>query len=193
MLLSENALKVCSWAFRTFKAESTTSFPHCLGNNSPPRIFNECSYLWCLCVQMSRFLDMAEFGEAAHYLRLTNLEQLAAKAQAFDGPCFLFIFLCTRGGKYRQSVLKYKKRYWCKKTTPVKVKVVIQLLCLSTAALRCSCPSWVPSSTLRLYSLCCFYTRRYEGGIQWLNLSIITQLPINLCYTTAVHQSHTVL
>ncbi|XP_063319777.1 myosin-7B-like [Pelmatolapia mariae] len=34
---------------------------------------------------MSRFLDMAEFGEAAHYLRLTNLEQLAAKAQAFDG------------------------------------------------------------------------------------------------------------
>ncbi|CAJ1085610.1 myosin-7B-like [Xyrichtys novacula] len=34
---------------------------------------------------MSRFLDMKEFGEAAHYLRLTNLEQLAAKAQAFDG------------------------------------------------------------------------------------------------------------
>lgn len=35
--------------------------------------------------QMSRFLDMLEFGEAGHYLRLTNLEQLAAKAQAFDG------------------------------------------------------------------------------------------------------------
>ncbi|XP_040904980.1 myosin-7B-like [Toxotes jaculatrix] len=34
---------------------------------------------------MSRFLDMREFGEAGHYLRLTNLEQLAAKAQAFDG------------------------------------------------------------------------------------------------------------
>ncbi|XP_008301730.1 myosin-7B-like [Stegastes partitus] len=34
---------------------------------------------------MSRFLDMTEFGEAARYLRLTNLEQLAAKAQAFDG------------------------------------------------------------------------------------------------------------
>ncbi|XP_035770463.1 myosin-6-like [Neolamprologus brichardi] len=34
---------------------------------------------------MSRFLDMAEFGEAARYLRLTNLEQLAAKAHAFDG------------------------------------------------------------------------------------------------------------
>uniref|UniRef100_A0A3B4VMY1 Myosin-7B-like n=1 Tax=Seriola dumerili TaxID=41447 RepID=A0A3B4VMY1_SERDU len=34
---------------------------------------------------MSRFLDMAEFGEAGSYLRLTNLEQLAAKAQAFDG------------------------------------------------------------------------------------------------------------
>ncbi|KAK2898151.1 myosin-7B-like [Channa argus] len=34
---------------------------------------------------MSRFLDMAELGEAARYLRLTNLEQLAAKAQAFDG------------------------------------------------------------------------------------------------------------
>ncbi|XP_078025810.1 myosin-7-like [Epinephelus lanceolatus] len=34
---------------------------------------------------MSRFLDMAEFGEAARYLRLTNLEQLAAKALAFDG------------------------------------------------------------------------------------------------------------
>uniref|UniRef100_A0A8C4ICR2 Myosin-7B n=1 Tax=Dicentrarchus labrax TaxID=13489 RepID=A0A8C4ICR2_DICLA len=34
---------------------------------------------------MSRFLDMTEFGEAGHYLRLTNLEQLAAKAQAFDG------------------------------------------------------------------------------------------------------------
>uniref|UniRef100_A0A4W6CIH1 Myosin, heavy chain 7B, cardiac muscle, beta a n=1 Tax=Lates calcarifer TaxID=8187 RepID=A0A4W6CIH1_LATCA len=34
---------------------------------------------------MSRFMDMTEFGEAGHYLRLTNLEQLAAKAQAFDG------------------------------------------------------------------------------------------------------------
>ncbi|XP_060890208.1 myosin-7B-like [Labrus mixtus] len=34
---------------------------------------------------MSRFLDMAEFGEAGRYLRLTNLEQLAARAQAFDG------------------------------------------------------------------------------------------------------------
>ncbi|XP_015824331.3 myosin-7B [Nothobranchius furzeri] len=34
---------------------------------------------------MSRFLDMDEFGEAARFLRLTNLEQLAAKAQAFDG------------------------------------------------------------------------------------------------------------
>ncbi|XP_074537042.1 myosin-7B-like [Halichoeres trimaculatus] len=34
---------------------------------------------------MSRFLDMNEFGESARYLRLTNLEQLAAKAQAFDG------------------------------------------------------------------------------------------------------------
>lgn len=34
---------------------------------------------------MARFLDMAEFGEAARFLRLTNLEQLAAKAQAFDG------------------------------------------------------------------------------------------------------------
>ncbi|XP_056131178.1 myosin-7B-like [Lampris incognitus] len=34
---------------------------------------------------MSRFLEMKEFGEAASFLRLTNLEQLAAKAQAFDG------------------------------------------------------------------------------------------------------------
>nr|XP_057941161.1 myosin-7B-like [Doryrhamphus excisus] len=34
---------------------------------------------------MSRFLDLKEFGDAARYLRLTNLEQLAAKAQAFDG------------------------------------------------------------------------------------------------------------
>eukprot|EP00066_Takifugu_rubripes_P028957 XP_011618223.1 PREDICTED: myosin-7B [Takifugu rubripes] len=34
---------------------------------------------------MSRFLDMKEFGDAARYLRLTNLEHLAAKAQAFDG------------------------------------------------------------------------------------------------------------
>ncbi|KAM4736836.1 myosin-7-like [Anableps anableps] len=34
---------------------------------------------------MSRFLDMKEFGEAARYLRLSNLEQLAARAQAFDG------------------------------------------------------------------------------------------------------------
>ncbi|MEQ2158730.1 hypothetical protein GOODEAATRI_015403, partial [Goodea atripinnis] len=37
------------------------------------------------CSQMSRFLDMKEFGEAARYLRLSNLEQLAARAQAFDG------------------------------------------------------------------------------------------------------------
>ncbi|KAM7404178.1 hypothetical protein PAMP_011549 [Pampus punctatissimus] len=35
--------------------------------------------------EMSRFVDMAEFGESARFLRLTNLEQLAAKAQAFDG------------------------------------------------------------------------------------------------------------
>ncbi|XP_054628952.1 myosin-7B-like [Dunckerocampus dactyliophorus] len=34
---------------------------------------------------MSRFLDLKDFGDAARYLRLTNLEQLAAKAQAFDG------------------------------------------------------------------------------------------------------------
>ncbi|XP_027131453.1 myosin-7B-like isoform X1 [Larimichthys crocea] len=34
---------------------------------------------------MSRFLDMTEFGESGRYLRLTNLEYLAAKAQAFDG------------------------------------------------------------------------------------------------------------
>uniref|UniRef100_A0A3Q4B8B5 Myosin, heavy chain 7B, cardiac muscle, beta a n=1 Tax=Mola mola TaxID=94237 RepID=A0A3Q4B8B5_MOLML len=34
---------------------------------------------------MSRFLDMKEFGDAARYLRLTNLEHLAAKVQAFDG------------------------------------------------------------------------------------------------------------
>lgn len=34
---------------------------------------------------MSRFMDMTVFGEAGRYLRLTNLEQLAAKAMAFDG------------------------------------------------------------------------------------------------------------
>ena len=34
---------------------------------------------------MSRFLELKEFGDAARFLRLTNLEQLAAKAQAFDG------------------------------------------------------------------------------------------------------------
>ncbi|KAM7410734.1 hypothetical protein PAMA_020939 [Pampus argenteus] len=39
----------------------------------------------CSYGQMSRFVDMAEFGESARFLRLTNLEQLAAKAQAFDG------------------------------------------------------------------------------------------------------------
>ncbi|XP_053174096.1 myosin-7B-like [Scomber japonicus] len=34
---------------------------------------------------MPRFLDMKELGESAPFLRLTNMEQLAAKAQAFDG------------------------------------------------------------------------------------------------------------
>ncbi|XP_031695369.1 myosin-7B-like, partial [Anarrhichthys ocellatus] len=34
---------------------------------------------------MSRFLDLAEFGEAARFLRLTNLEQLAAIARNYDG------------------------------------------------------------------------------------------------------------
>ncbi|XP_057686574.1 myosin-7B-like [Corythoichthys intestinalis] len=34
---------------------------------------------------MSRFLDLKDFGEAARYLRLTNLEQLAAIAQTYDG------------------------------------------------------------------------------------------------------------
>ncbi|XP_076597238.1 myosin-7-like [Chaetodon auriga] len=34
---------------------------------------------------MSRFMDMKAFGQAGRYLRLTNLEQLAAKSQAFDG------------------------------------------------------------------------------------------------------------
>lgn len=33
-------------------------------------------------------MDMTEFGESGQYLRLTNLEQLAAKAQAFDGKLF---------------------------------------------------------------------------------------------------------
>lgn len=45
---------------------------------------------------MSRFLDMKEFGDAARYLRLTNLEHLAAKAQAFDGTLMIFNnrFIC---------------------------------------------------------------------------------------------------
>ncbi|KAM8755414.1 myosin-7B-like isoform 2-T4 [Acanthopagrus schlegelii] len=34
---------------------------------------------------MSQFFDMKAFGEAGRYLRLTNLEHLAARAQAFDG------------------------------------------------------------------------------------------------------------
>lgn len=43
---------------------------------------------------MSRFLDMKEFGEAGRYIRLTNLEQLAAKAQAFDGT-YTHLNTCT--------------------------------------------------------------------------------------------------
>lgn len=46
----------------------------------------------CRCAQMSRFLDLTEFGEAAQYLRLTNLEQLAARAQAFDGIYSTLVF-----------------------------------------------------------------------------------------------------
>lgn len=34
---------------------------------------------------MPRFMDLKDLGEAAPYLRLSNLEQMAAKAQAFDG------------------------------------------------------------------------------------------------------------
>lgn len=34
---------------------------------------------------MSLFLEMKDFGEAAPFLRKTNLEQLAAQAHAFDG------------------------------------------------------------------------------------------------------------
>lgn len=34
---------------------------------------------------MSLFLEMKEYGEAASFLRKTNLEQLAAQAHAFDG------------------------------------------------------------------------------------------------------------
>uniref|UniRef100_A0A3P8WWE7 Myosin, heavy chain 7B, cardiac muscle, beta a n=1 Tax=Cynoglossus semilaevis TaxID=244447 RepID=A0A3P8WWE7_CYNSE len=34
---------------------------------------------------MSRFLDLAEFGDAARFIRLSNLEHLAAMAQAYDG------------------------------------------------------------------------------------------------------------
>ncbi|TRZ01924.1 hypothetical protein DNTS_012380 [Danionella cerebrum] len=34
---------------------------------------------------MSRFMELREFGEAATFLRKTNLEQLAAQAHAFDG------------------------------------------------------------------------------------------------------------
>ncbi|XP_037833103.1 myosin-7B isoform X2 [Kryptolebias marmoratus] len=47
-------------------------------DSNPPRAADSAA-------AMSRFLDIRELGEAAHYLRLTNLEQLAAKAQAFDG------------------------------------------------------------------------------------------------------------
>ncbi|XP_061604449.1 myosin-7B-like, partial [Phyllopteryx taeniolatus] len=36
-------------------------------------------------IHMSRFLDLKDFGDAAPYLRLTNLEHLAAIAQAYDG------------------------------------------------------------------------------------------------------------
>lgn len=34
---------------------------------------------------MSLFMEMKEFGDAASFLRLTNLEQLAARTMAFDG------------------------------------------------------------------------------------------------------------
>lgn len=34
---------------------------------------------------MSRLLDMTEFGEAAAFLRKSNLELLAAQTVAFDG------------------------------------------------------------------------------------------------------------
>uniref|UniRef100_A0A8C6T1H4 Myosin motor domain-containing protein n=1 Tax=Neogobius melanostomus TaxID=47308 RepID=A0A8C6T1H4_9GOBI len=44
---------------------------------------------------MSRFLDMKEFGDAARFLRLTNLEHLAAMAQAFDGTKRLFEGHCV--------------------------------------------------------------------------------------------------
>lgn len=34
---------------------------------------------------MSRFMELREFGDAATFLRKTNLEQLAAQSHAFDG------------------------------------------------------------------------------------------------------------
>ncbi|XP_076133037.1 myosin-7-like [Alosa pseudoharengus] len=40
---------------------------------------------------MSLFLEMKEFGEAASFLRKTNLEQLAAQTHAFDGKKRVFI------------------------------------------------------------------------------------------------------
>uniref|UniRef100_A0AAY4EDG9 Uncharacterized protein n=1 Tax=Denticeps clupeoides TaxID=299321 RepID=A0AAY4EDG9_9TELE len=40
---------------------------------------------------MSLFMEMKEFGEAAPFLRKTNLEQLAAQAHAFDGTKRVFV------------------------------------------------------------------------------------------------------
>ena len=88
------------------------------------------------CPQMSRFLDLDEFGEAARFMRLTNLEQLAAMAQAYDGTThlhlfifiltlqlwgfYLFLFKDAFQPKYRQSLdpgTFFKDQRSCLKTT----------------------------------------------------------------------------
>lgn len=50
---------------------------------------------------MSRYMELREFGDAATFLRKTNLEQLAAQSHAFDGTvrrpicilCFFFFII----------------------------------------------------------------------------------------------------
>lgn len=74
---------------------------------------------------MSRFMELREFGDAATFLRKTNLEQLAAQSHAFDGTVRRPVcVLCENEFFYYY--------YWCRILSKFKSLILnpIQVLCM---------------------------------------------------------------
>lgn len=79
---------------------------------------------------MSRFMELREFGDAATFLRKTNLEQLAAQSHAFDGtvrrPVCILCFLLMHKPIRNIKIINFKS---CPILTELHIKMSMYCAC----------------------------------------------------------------